>query len=73
MAGLSLDRKLVWTSGLSSVVGYFCLVFWSGPLIYWHIPIIVAILLMCCTAATDYQVHRLSVLIRPRDRFVAMT
>jgi serine/threonine protein kinase len=73
MAGLSLDRRLVWTSGISSVVGYFFLVMWSGPLLYWHIPIIVAILLMCCTAVTDYQVHRLSVLIRPRDRFVAMT
>lgn len=66
MAGLSLDRRLVWVAGVSSAVGYSCLVLSSGPLIYWHIPTIVTILLICCTAVTDYQVRRLSVLIRPR-------
>lgn len=66
MAGLSLDRRLVWVAGVSSVIGYSSLVVSSGPLIYWHIPTIVAILLMCCTAVTDYQVRRISVWIRPR-------
>jgi serine/threonine-protein kinase len=66
MAGLSLNRRLVWVAGISSTIGYLCLVFLSGPMIYWHVPSIVAILLICCTAATDYQVRRLSIWIRPR-------
>jgi serine/threonine protein kinase len=66
MAGLLLDRRLVWVAGLSSVIGYACLVFSSGPLKYLHVPPIVATLLICCTVATDYQVRRLSVWIRPR-------
>jgi hypothetical protein len=31
----------------------------------WHVPLMVVILLACCTAVTDYQVRRLSLWIRP--------
>lgn len=63
IAGLLLDRQLVWVSGISSVVAYTCLVYWSSTPIYWHVPIIVGILLLCCTTVTDYQVRRLAILI----------
>lgn len=66
MAGLSLNRRLIWVAGIGTVLGYLLLVARSEVAPAWHVPVIVVILLSCCTAVTDYQVRRLSMWIRPQ-------
>lgn len=65
MAGLSLDRRLIWFAGAGTVAGYLSLVMRGDAESAWHVPLMVVILLACCTAVTDYQVRRLSLWIRP--------
>ncbi len=70
MAGLSLDRRLVLIAGAASIAGYLALVCRADDFSGWHIPVIVIVLLACCTLITDYQVRRLSIWVRPKlDEF----
>lgn len=66
LAGLSLNRRLVWVAGLACVAGYLCLISWAIPAPAWHVPVITSVLLVCCTAVTDYHIRRLSIWIRPK-------
>jgi eukaryotic-like serine/threonine-protein kinase len=68
VAGLWLDRALTWTAGLGAVVGYGVLLATAQDVPYWHIPLIVVVLLLCCTAATDFQIRRLSIWVRKDGR-----
>lgn len=73
VAGLWLDRPLTWTAGLGGILGYGVLLATAREVPYWHIPLIVVVLLLCCTAATDFQIRRLSIWIRKEGRGDAFT
>lgn len=66
MAGLSLNRPLIWVAGTGCVVGFLSLVVWSTDFKGWHVPVIIVVLMLCCTFVTDFQVRRLSIWIRPK-------
>ncbi len=66
MAGLSLQRRLIWVAGMGCLIGYLFLLFLADDLNAWHVPVIMVVLLACCTVVTDYQVRRLSIWIRPK-------
>lgn len=66
MAGLSLNRRLIATTGTCCIVGYLYLVSRSTDLFGWHIPLIMVVLLSCFTIVTDYQVRRLSIWVRSK-------
>ena len=68
MAGLSLNRRLIWVAGAGTILGYLWLVVHSEVAPAWHVPVIMAVLLGCCAAVTDYQVRRLSIWIRPNSQ-----
>jgi len=65
MAGLSLKRRLIWLAGLGCIAGYLYLLLRADDFEAWHVPVIMIIVLICCTVVTDYQVRRLSIWIRP--------
>lgn len=67
MAGLSLNRRLIWMAGLGCIAGYLYLIARSEDLEGWHVPGISIVLLSCCTLVTDFQVRRLSIWIRPQN------
>ena len=66
VSGLALNRPLVWTAGAGCITGYLYLVSRSQDFSGWIVPIVIAILLACCTIVTDYQTRRLLIWIRPR-------
>lgn len=66
MAGLSLNRRLIWVSGTGCIVGYLYLVLRSTDYQGWHVPFIMVALIACCTFVTDFQVRRLSIWVRPK-------
>ena len=67
MAGLSLKRQLIWVAGLGCIAGYLDLILQADDAKAWHVPVIMIIVLMCCTVVTDYQVRRLSIWIRTKE------
>lgn len=64
LAGLSMNRRLIAVAGIGSVMGYLLLVAFATDITTWHVPVIMLVLIICCTVVTDYQVRRLSIWIR---------
>ena len=62
LSGLSLNRRLIWTTCLGCIAGYLYLVFQPTSDLVWHVPVIFIVLLSCCAIVTDYQVRRISML-----------
>jgi serine/threonine-protein kinase len=58
-SGLWLDRRLVRVAAAASLVGYAALLGVAGAGVRWHIATIVALLVVCTAAITDFQVGRL--------------
>ena len=67
LSGLSLNRSQIWTAGLSCIAGYLCLVYYAQDFETWIVPILMVVLLTCCTIVTDYQARRLSIWIRGNE------
>ena len=67
LSGLSLNRSQIWTAGLGCIAGYLCLVYYAEDFESWIVPILMVVLLMCCTIVTDYQARRLSIWIRSKE------
>lgn len=58
-SGLWLDRRLVRVAATASLVGYAALLATAGTAVPWNIATIVALLVACTAAITDFQVGRL--------------
>jgi eukaryotic-like serine/threonine-protein kinase len=58
-SGLWLDRRLVRVAAAASLIGYAALLGVAGAGVRWHIATIVALLVVCTAAITDFQVGRL--------------
>ena len=67
LSGLSLNRSQIWTAGLGCIAGYLCLVYGAKDFESWIVPILMVVLITCCTIVTDYQARRLSIWIRSRE------
>ena len=58
-AGVWLDRRLVRVAAAASLVGYAALLATAGSEVRWNVATIVALLVVCAAAVTDFQVGRL--------------
>ena len=67
LSGLSLNRSQIWTAGLGCIAGYLCLLYFAEDFESWIVPILMVVLLTCCTIVTDYQARRLSIWIRRHE------
>ena len=67
LSGLSLNRSQIWTAGLGCIAGYLCLLCNAEDFENWIVPILMVVLLTCCTIVTDYQARRLSIWIRMKE------
>ena len=67
LSGLSLNRSQIWTAGLGCIAGYLCLLCYAEDFESWIVPILMVVLLTCCTIVTDYQARRLSIWIRMKE------